>query len=1227
MHRWLMLSFMAALFLPCAWPQATSGTVGGTVRDSSGAVIAGADVVLTNAATGISVTNKTTSDGLYFFPGVSPGNYRVSVQFVGMEKFISSFPIQVAQSVIIDPVLKPGQITTTMDVAAVTPMVVLDSSPIEVGLDRERIQDLPINGRSLNTILAVMPGMLGSSSFGAAGGSRDILVDGMSQVDRQWDDPPWAGVGLDSVQEFTVDSYAVSAKLSVPTSIIVSTKGGANQIHGAAFETNRNSAIGVARARTDTFTTPPPLNRNEFGISGGGPVYIPKIYNGKNRTFWFFAYEGMKLRQSAIAGYTVPSAAERNGDFSQMKDSQGRLQVLYDPLSTTASGARTPFVGNVMPLSRLNPVSAYFFNMTPLPTTTDNNLVTSNWFGPQYAPDNRFQLSSRVDHRFSNKDSIYGVMNLGVDDRVYPAAGLLGGGGASGMEYDNHVAGWQYYRQPQKSISLTETHTFSPTFFNEFLVSVRYQSQRGYEGDGTGINSDVNWDVKLGLPNPYNSPKWPFIADTGLGSYDLETNDTKTNWMTYYILEDNATKVVGRHQVQFGLHFRRNILNSLAKQRYPQAQLDYGTLATSLMDPTSSLSNPQTVPQTGSNLANMFLGIAWYQNTYVKGMYYLRDGEYAGYIQDDFKVNSRLTLNLGLRYEYWPGFSEKNNIMLGFDLANHAIVTGADTSTFLAYNATTPYILNAYQALGVKFETYKQAGLPQQLLYTNKANLGPRLGFAYQLLPGKSPLVLRGAYSVSYFQEPLSGWNDNNMTDTPNQANFQYNPNNAALSPDGYSNYLLRTVPTIYSGVNSANVVDLTHPVGISPGSSISYYIDPHSRTPRLQGWNLTLERQLKESTIGRIRYIGSHQDHLAQSFDENPTTPTYIWYMTKGIQLPTGSLSNVATRYYDQTALGTVQAYEHTGYSNYNAVDFELERRFGHGLGGQLSYILPRQINATGGMTQPNQYMPGYVPTDYDARNSLLNYGLSTGQYKHQVKWNWVADLPFGRGKAIGGNANGLLQKLIGGWQVAGLGSLHSNYFALPSGNWNFTGEPIQVYGYKYPIQDCTSGNCYPGYLWTNAGYIPSDLINSHDASGKPNGYEGVPSNYKPTETPLIPWGSTAMPANAPAGTNVSSYWDTNTVWIPLKDGTVQRTTYNPGLNPWRNQYVEGGPIQWSLDASAFKAVRFGERLTARLNADFFNVLNHPGNPSGIASTGVLSVRSSGNAARILQLTLRLIW
>ena len=220
---------------------------------------------------------------------------------------------------------------------------------------------------------------------------------------------------------------------------------------------------------------------------------------------------------------------------------------------------------------------------------------------------------------------------------------------------------------------------------------------------------------------------------------------------------------------------------------------------------------------------------------------------------------------------------------------------------------------------------------------------------------------------------------------------------------------------------------------------------------------------------------------------------------------------------------------------------------------------------------------------------------------------------------------SSGAMSKLIGGWQVSGTGFLVSRYWTLPTDVYPTTGNSIEIYGYKYPIEDCTSGICYPGYLWWN-GYIPSNRINSKDANGKPNGIMGVPADYQPSTSFLITQGQTTLPANAPANTNLSSFWDTNNVWVPLRDGSVQRVAFDNGLNPWRNQYMRG-PNQWFQDASLFKSVNFTEKVALRFAVDFFNVFNNPNNPTSVAATGILSTRNSGSAARTTQLGARLSW
>jgi hypothetical protein len=1192
---------------------------------------------VTNTATNTSSNARTNQAGVYFYPGVVNGPYRVTVEAPGMQKYEGTFLVQVGQSVVIDPVLQVGQSTAKVDVQDVTPMLAVGNATVGSNLEHSRIEQLPVNGRSMDNLLATIPGFESGRSYGAQEAGKEWILNGAVLTERRWGGAPTIEPGLDSVQEFVVESNAVSAKLSRPTNIMISTKSGTNRLHGTMFETIRNNGIGLARARTDFYAKPPQLNRNEYGVSVGGPLVIPRVYNGKNRTFWFSSFEGQQLVAAATSNFTVPTAAMRNGDFSGLKDAQGRLSVIYDPWSTGKDYSRQPYPGNVIPANLQSPLAKYLFSITPMPTNEANPLVGPNWFGPQGQRYHYWQMNTRFDHRISDLDQFHVVFTAGAWTNPY-----LSTSGAIGQQMLNNVYGWETDTNYLKSAAATWVHIFSPTFSNELLLSAKASDWTGGEND-----QGVNWPDKLGLPNPFHTGRVPRITSIGFaagqgsvqafpgapasvsGTYQFVVNDTKENRETNFILDDNLVKLHGKHEFLFGFHVRRDYLNILPQQAYPAPQLSFGTGATALYDPASTPSNPQALPYTGAGIANMYLGLATYGNNLSHNFYYMRTSEYAPYFQDNYKVTARLTLNLGLRWEHWTPYHDKRGSIVGFSRQDHAVVLSAPLDQMYALGATYPSLVNAFQSMGIKFESTQQAGLSVDQVTSRWKNFGPRAGFAYKALDGKSSFVVRGGYSLAYYNVALSSWVDNNRQNFPLAASFSYNPNDTTQTNlnDGLANYMMRSVPTVVAGVNSSNLVSLDRVSGITPGCCGLTYFDQNLPDSRTHTWNLTVEKEIMANTVARARYVGSHSADLAQNYNYNSSTPSFVWYVANGTPTPTGATSNIATRPYDSTSgLGSIQEFRHTGWANTNGLEAEVERRFARGVAFQFSYTMINAFATGGSVAEVNQYLPGIVPTDYDARNALLNYARDTGIPKHRLKWNWLIDLPVGKGKKIAGNASNLLDKFVGGWQLAGTGQLRSTWFTLPTGNWNFTGEPLQVYGYQYPIQDCTSGVCTPGYLWTNAGYIPSNLINSHDATGKPNGYEGIPANYKPATTPLIPWGSTALPANAPVGTNVSSFWDTNTVWIPLKNGTVQRTTYASGYNPWQNQYMPG-IRQWGLDASLFKVVSMTERIKLRFNADFFNVLNHPGNQNSIGGTGILNTQSSGQTPRTLQLSLRLSW
>lgn len=1206
-----------------ALPQASTGSVSGTVRDESGAVIPAAAVTLTNKATNVASRTSTNQVGFYMFPGIVPGSYLLSVEAPGMQKFEGSLVVQVQQSAAVDVAMKVGQTATTVAVQDVTPMVQTESPTLSHTLERVRIEQLPINGRALTSLLQTVPGQEGTRAFGLRDFSFEMVLDGAALADRySWNTVTARQPGLDSIQEFRVENNASSAKFARPTSIVVTTKGGTNSIHGTAFETNRNSGVGVARARQDTFKKAPFLNRNEFGASAGGPVLIPRLYNGKNKTFWFTSWEWSRQVSSLTLQASLPTAEMRNGDLSALRNSAGNVITIYDPWTTDSNTwSRQPFPNNQLPQSKQSPLYKYLIAVTQQPTISGVNPYSAPNYVGTWSPFNfQWTTANRVDHRFGEKDSIYGRYSQGgyrTRSQFY---------GVPSLDWDKVPGNTQGTISPNKSFAFSHVHTFSPTFFNELLVTGTRTKMDVLTGDPTKTYNTI-----LGLPNPFNVKQWPGLYNLAFGgSYQFETQNGNGFYAFYGILDDNVTKIKGKHELQFGFHFRSDQMNLLPQQQQGAGSDSWSSTGTALYDPSTSRTNPGATPFTGDQFANFYLGLGRYNNQLNRGLFYARSKEYAAYFQDNWRVSPRLTLNLGFRYDLFPPYYEKNNAVSGFDPSDQSVVLGAPIDKLITLGYTFPSIVNRLTEMGMKFKTYDQAGLPQHMINTSKDGFGPRLGFAYRAGDGAKSFVLRGGYRISYFHFVMGGWAARMRMNAPMTARFYADQEQAAYSPDGIGNYLMRSVPVYISGQNTKDLVQPSNARSLARGCCGVSYFNKDMPDPRVQDWNLTVEKEIMSNTLARVGYFGNHSTRLEQLYQFNAATPEYIWYKTTGQPIPTGEYANVARNFFNKTSYGTLERWQNTGWGNSNGVQLELEHRYSKGYAYQLFYVIDNNIMAGGGgysgtspIPEVNQFMPGEVPTDIDARNKLLNKQRDIDIPKHRVRWNFLVDLPFGKGKPVLGNAGSWLNRLVGGWQVAGMGSLASTFIDLPS-NMFPTGTKIETYGYKYPIQDCTSGKCYPGYLWYN-GYIPAYRINSTDPkTGMPNGYMGIPADYKPAFQPLLPYPADYLSRSA-ATDPLYGFYGGNTVWVTLNNGVSQRTTWT-GLAPLRNQYIPS-VRQWGLDASMFKSIPITERFSARLNVDFFNVLNHPGNPRGVASTGMLATRNSGGGARTLQLTMRLTW
>ena len=708
----------------------------------------------------------------------------------------------------------------------------------------------------------------------------------------------------------------------------------------------------------------------------------------------------------------------------------------------------------------------------------------------------------------------------------------------------------------------------------------------------------------------------------GIGSYNFRNNAPQNYRAAYVVIDDNATRLFGKHEFQFGVHYRYNQSNQFPQQWFPEGIHNASSAGTALYDATASTpTNPVPLGRTGHELANLFIGMLNYENQMNRGWYNLRERDYALYISDNYKITPRLNLTLGLRWEYWPVLRETGNVLATYDPATKSVVLGQPLATLYERNLTVPSVIARYEQLGAKFTDWKSAGFPSTLMTGSKGDFGPRAGFAYRALEGRRSFVIRGGYSLSYYPVPETRWMDYDRGNPPFNAGFQYNMNSAAQTPDGLPNLTIRSTPTVIAGVNSRNVITLDKPQGITRGSGGFQYFGTDQPTSRVHQWNLTVEKEVVEYTVARVRYVGNHGANLEQFYSYNNNPSDYIWYVTKKAPKPTGEYAPVAMRPFDNTTFGTLSEFRKTGWSNYSGMAFEVERRYHKFAAFQIGYLIGNTLATTlsnqGSVAAVEEFLPGAVPADFEERNRFLTYRRDTFPPKHRLKWNFLVDIPVGKGKPLFSGMNSVLDKIVGGWQVSGIGTVRSNYFQLPTGIYPTTGNPIEIYGDKYPIQDCRSGVCQQGYLWWN-GYIASHQINSVDANGKPNGVMGVPAGYKPAAQPLIPHNTPGYASNLQG---------TNTVWVPLADGRLQQVGFNDNLHPWRQQYLPANR-QWLMDAGLVKNFPIGESLKCRINIDFFNVFNTPGNPvMGSGQEGILNTRTSGQDARTAQLSLRLSW
>jgi hypothetical protein len=345
--------------------------------------------------------------------------------------------------------------------------------------------------------------------------------------------------------------------------------------------------------------------------------------------------------------------------------------------------------------------------------------------------------------------------------------------------------------------------------------------------------------------------------------------------------------------------------------------------------------------------------------------------------------------------------------------------------------------------VGVSFKSAEELGKSKALFPSNYFDIGPRMGFAYIISDrNQRPWVIRGGYGMYISAVPMRTLLAQFSGLAPFRANYNYQPNVAAQSPDGIVNFLMRNAPNVYAGVNSRDVIDTNDPLSLGRGQSV-VGLDGKQPSLRIHEWNLLVEKQVGRTTVVRLSYKGKHGVNADQIFNVNATQTDYVWYLTTGRNLPTGEFASVLRRPFDQNAYTDVRFLQRSGFINSATWALEMERRFSKGLGFQAFYTMTNALRVAGNSfrddvaSTPSSFLPGTVPTDLKELNRFLFYDRETGVPKHRIRWNWIYDMPFGRKRTFGRNASKWLDAVIGDWRMSGTGTVVSTWYALPTNQW----------------------------------------------------------------------------------------------------------------------------------------------------------------------------------------------
>src|SRR5215469_15828121 len=1002
------------------------GTILGTVTDNSGAVVANANIEVTNTETGVIAHTQTGSSGDYTVPYLKPGTYKVTVQATGFQKsVVDNIGLVVAQQARVDVRLKPGQILESVEVQASAVALDTDSSSVSQLISQKQVEQLPLNGRNFLSLLFVGAGAVqtngeqgqmrqGAGNAISINGSRptsnNYTLDGLVNTDTALNTPAVI-LSQDAIQEFKVQSETYSAEYGFSANQInIVSKSGTNQLHGTAFEFLRNDAFDAKAPFQSALAK---LRQNQFGFVLGGPIYIPKVYDGRNKTFFLVNYEGWRIRNgiNQSGTFNTPDPAQLNGDFSA-----SGLLPYTGPSGSCIPGPSTfclpidpntgqPFPGNIIPstrFSRLANVSlaAKLFPAPNCPGCGSNYRLITN------LANNTNQQTYKLDQQLGHFGSVF---------FRYTTA-----------EYDNQNIngsitvpfGVGVFTQKSESWMISHTINIGSKYVNNFRFGRLEPSaiQGGVAAPASDVSALGMTGVFQSLPN--YARLYPTIAFQGItgSSFGSQGNDTTTSDIPTWEYSDSLAMVRGKHTVTVGFDYRRWL-----QRRDLSADFlgDFTFNNDTILSNSGGCTTPSTLCGTGNSIADFLLGYYHDASTFQPGPFspagvagnlnQYHFAYFAPFVQDDFKATNRFTLNLGLRWDYRAVPTEiTNNKMFWFDRANPG-----GGLCFADKNLETQAISGLGGPIapsGNGFYRYCGRNNPAP---GPKKPFSPRIGLAYRLT---DKTVVRGGYGV-FFDSAETREIDDSGDIYPFVVRASPNPTTNSGLPKLTDNMF---PPVTLHQVSAAN-----------DGSQFfAVIISEFPKNPYVQQWSLSVERELARNTTLEANYVGNKGTHLLNRINIGqglpPANPAACDPSVGGDPTAGDCPASVRRPFTNITsALGFLDS-EWSGYSNYHAGNVKLERR-SSSVALVAVYTWSKSMDdksAAAGVGGTNAFA-GHM----DEHNPRLDHGLSDFDVNQRFVTSFVYQLPFGRGKKFAGNINKAADLAIGGWQVTGITTFQKGF------------------------------------------------------------------------------------------------------------------------------------------------------------------------------------------------------